>query len=162
MPSANCFATGKKIKAYLRWWWTICLLSPHPPLIRQAPAVSIIKKKKSNLQKVQKPPSGICADAYRNSPPHTLADYGMPLVLDITLKNENFEVHVCVCLPFLKWWCRWASERVFGKKMEKMRWFSPHLYFKVNKPSGKINLLFKDVFPSKSILRSLTGFTVES
>lgn len=25
-----------------------------------------------------------------------------------------------------------------------------------------MNLLFKDVFPSKSILRSMTGFTVES
>lgn len=50
---------------------------------------------------------------------------------------------------------------MFGEKNRKDEMILAPSIFQSKSP-GEMNLLFKDVFPSKSILRSMTGFTVES
>lgn len=114
--------------------------------------------KQSSKNKVKATPCRIGTDAYRHIPPHTPADYS----LNAWRYPQEWEFRsLCVCLALLNDDKEELVKGCLGKKIEKMRWFSPHLYFKVNLQAKWISS--SKMFSIKEYSDiPMTGFSVES
>lgn len=120
---------GIKSMAYLRWQCTIYFV-----FNQKSPEVSITE---SNLQKQFRPSLAGYVLVHTDTHLHTHLQTTYYLsAWHYTQEKECWGEYLCASLFFLmmmqisQWKC------LGGKRVEKRRWFSPHLYFKVN-PQAK-------------------------